>query len=221
MKSYDWIERHVRAQPDAERAFERLPEVKTPQQLASLSDDRYLSVMSLRIFRAGLKHSLVDGKWPAFEQAFFGFDPNKLRLLSDEQLESYMHNAALIRHWGKIKSIRHNALMVRELSELHGGFGRFIAGWPVEDIIGLWALLKKQGAQLGGMSAALFLRMVGKDSFILSRDVIAALKAQGIIDKPPTAKRDLQRVQDAFNHWHQQSAKPLSHISMLLAFTVG
>lgn len=221
MKPYSWIEQHVRARPDAELAFSRLPEVLSNEQLVSLTDDRYLSAMSLRIFRAGLKHSLVDGKWPAFEQAFFGFDPFKLRLLSDEQLESHMHNKALIRHWGKIKSIRHNAVMVAELSEQHGGFGRFIADWPEADIIGLWALLKKQGAQLGGMSGALFLRMVGKDSFILSKDVVAALKAQGVIDKPPTAKRDLQKVQEAFNQWQQQSGKPLSHISMLLAFTVG
>ena len=34
-------------------------------------DDRYLSDMwPRRIFRAGLKYSLVDGKWPAFEEVF-------------------------------------------------------------------------------------------------------------------------------------------------------
>lgn len=221
MKNYAWIVQHLRERADAERAFAQLPEVKTAAQLIQLSDDRYLSTLCRRVFRAGLRHALVDSKWPAFEEAFFGFDPLKLSFMSDEQLEARMHNKALIRHWGKIKSIRINALMVHELSQTHGGFGRFIAAWPEENIIGLWALLKKRGAQLGGQSGASFLRMVGKDTFRLSPDVVAALKAQGIIDRMPTAQRDLQKVQEAFNTWRQQSGQPLSHISTLLAFTVG
>src|ERR1700730_12071890 len=50
----------------------RLPQPKTSAELASTSDDRYLSQMSLRIFRAGLKHSVVDAKWPAFEEVVHG-----------------------------------------------------------------------------------------------------------------------------------------------------
>ncbi len=221
MKKYQWIVQHVRNRDNADVAFSRLPEVKTPEQLRAISDDRYLSAMCRRVFRAGLKHSLVDSKWPVFEQAFFDFDPIKLSYLSDEQLEAHMQNKALIRHWGKIKSIRANALMLCEQAEQHGSFGQLIADWPGEDIIGLWALLKKQGAQLGGQSGAAFLRMVGKDTFRLSPDVVAALKAQGVVDKMPTSKRDLQLVQDAFNTWQQQGGQPMAHISMLLAFTVG
>ncbi|MFT6914462.1 MAG: 3-methyladenine DNA glycosylase Tag [Motiliproteus sp.] len=221
MKDYAWIIQHVREGADAERAFAQFPVVATVDQLIRLSDDRYLSTLCRRVFRAGLKHSLVDSKWPAFEEAFFGFDPLKLSYMSDEQLEARMQNKALIRHWGKIKSIRVNAMLVHELSQTHGGFGQFIAAWPEDDIIGLWALLKKRGAQLGGQSGAAFLRMVGKDTFRLSPDVVAALKAQGIVDRMPTAQRDLKNVQAAFNTWRQQSGQPLSHISMLLAFTVG
>ncbi len=221
MKKYQWIVQHVRNRDNADVAFSRLPEVKTPEQLRAISDDRYLSAMCRRVFRAGLKHSLVDSKWPVFEQAFFDFDPIKLSYLSDEQLEAHMQNKALIRHWGKIKSIRANALMLCEQAEQHGSFGQLIADWPGEDIIGLWALFKKQGAQLGGQSGAAFLRMVGKDTFRLSPDVVAALKAQGVVDKMPTSKRDLQLVQDAFNTWQQQGGQPMAHISMLLAFTVG
>ena len=44
----------------------RLTQPLSPAELKAVSDDRYLSQMSLRIFRAGLKHSLVDAKWPAF-----------------------------------------------------------------------------------------------------------------------------------------------------------
>jgi len=51
----------------------RLTQPRSPVELKALTDDRYLSQMSLRIFRAGLKHSLVDAKWPAFEEVFEGF----------------------------------------------------------------------------------------------------------------------------------------------------
>lgn len=214
---------HQAQQHHPQRSLETLlgPEPLTEPALAAVPDDRLFSDMTRRIFRAGLKHSLVDAKWPAFEQAFFGFDPRKVQLLSDEQIEAMMQNDALIRHLGKLKAARVNALMVAELSDAHGGFGRFLAGWPVTDIVGLWALLKKQGAQLGGNSGAYFLRMVGKDTFMLTDDVVTALKAQGVVDKKPSAQRDLKQVQAAFNHWHQESGRPMCQISRVLAFSIG
>ena len=80
----------------------RLPQPKTPKQIADTPDDRYLSQMSLRVFRAGLKHSLVDAKWPAFEEVFHGFDPRRIRAMSDEALEKLLGDTRLIHHWGKL-----------------------------------------------------------------------------------------------------------------------
>ena len=54
---------------------QRLPAPKSVPALRAFGDDRYLSQMSLRIFRAGLRHSMVDGKWPAFEEVFHGSEP--------------------------------------------------------------------------------------------------------------------------------------------------
>lgn len=221
MKTFKWIYEHVAAHKSGEDIETLMPETKSADEIRSISDDRMLSEMSRRIFRAGLKHSVVDAKWPAFETAFFYFDPEKICLMSDEQLENLMQNEQIIRHWGKIKSVRANAMMVNELAEKHGSFAAFIADWPGQDIVSLWALLKKQGQQLGGRSGAYFLRQVGKDTFLLTDDVVAALKAQGLIDKAPTAKRDLQKVQDQFNAWQQESGRPMAHISRLLSYTVG
>jgi len=89
------------------------------------------------------------------------------------------------------------------------------------DIIGLWQWLKKHGNQMGGMSGSRFLRLAGKDTFLLTNDVNAVLKSMDIIDKPPTAKRDLVRVQEAFNVWREQSGRPLAEISRIISFTVN
>jgi 3-methyladenine DNA glycosylase Tag len=189
--------------------------------LRQLPDDRVFSVMTRRIFRAGLKHALVDAKWPAFEQAFYHFNPEAVQEMSDEMLEDLMQNDRIIRHFGKIKATRENAMLMVELAQSHGSAAAMIADWPEEDIIDLWALLKKRGKQLGGNSAAYFLRMLGKDTFMLTDDVVVALKAQGVIDKKPTAQRDLKQVQAAFNEWRAQSGRPLCQISRLLAHSIG
>ena len=63
--------------------------------------------------------------------------------------------------------------------------------------------------------------MLGKDTFVLTDDVVAALKAQGVVDKKPTGQRDLAAVQTAFNQWRSESGRPLCQISRLLAYTVG
>ena len=221
MKSFKWIYEHAQNHKTGEDIEALLPQPLAREQLAVVPDDRILSDMMRRVFRAGLKHSLVDGKWPEFEKAFFGFDPEKISLMSDEQLENMMQNDKIIRHWGKIKAVRANAFMVSSVAEKEGSFARFLAQWPEADVISLWAFLKKEGSQLGGNSGPYFLRMIGKDTFILTDDVVAALKAQGVIEKKPTAKRDLQKVQDAFNQWQQESGRPMSQISRLLSYTVG
>ena len=75
--------------------------------------------------------------------------------------------------------------------------------------------------QLGGLSAPRFLRMVGKDTFVPSYDVVAALNAQKLVDKAPTSLRDLAIVQNAFNQWHAESGRPMCQLSQMLAFTVN
>ena len=222
MKDFDWMYQHVLERFGTAEAVESLlPRPKTARQLKAGEDSYYLSTMSRRVFRAGLKHSLVDGKWPAFERAFFQFKPLRVAMMSDEELDGLMGNTDIIRHWNKIKSVRNNAAFLLEIAEQHGNVGRWLADWPESNIVGLWTLLKKEGAQLGGNSGPSFLRMAGKDTFMLTDDVVVALAAQGIVDKKPTSQKDLQATQQAFNHWQQQSGRPLCHISRLLSMTVN
>lgn len=198
-----------------------LPVVKTPTQLRKPNDAFYFSAMIRRIFRAGLKHSLVDAKWPAFEEAFFGFDPEKLVLMPDTMLEARMQDTRLIRHWGKMKAIRHNAQLVLDLSREYGSMGKWVAAWPADDTVGMWQLLKKRGKQLGGHSGAAYLRMVGRDTWYPTEDVTAVLKSHRVIDKSLSSQRDQRAAQAVFNQWQRQSGRPQAHISKIIAMTVG
>jgi 3-methyladenine DNA glycosylase Tag len=110
---------------------------------------------------------------------------------------------------------------VLDVARERGSFGALISDWPCDDIVGLWKYLAKHGAQLGGLSAPRLLRMIGKDTFVPSDDMVAALKAQGIVDKTPTSLKELAAVQDAFNQWQAQSGRPLCQLSVMLAHTVN
>ncbi|WP_437880601.1 DNA-3-methyladenine glycosylase I [Pseudomonas sp. LRF_L74] len=222
MRDYQWLHEYCLNRFGSAAALEAiLPQAKTAAQLRKVADDRYLSMLALRVFRAGLKHSVVDAKWPAFEQVFFGFDPEKVVLMGGEHIERLMQDDRLIRHLGKLKSVPRNAQMVLDIQKEKGSFAAFIADWPVTDIVGLWKYLAKHGNQLGGLSAPRFLRMVDKDTFIPTDDMVAALKAQEIIDKAPTSLKELAAVQAVFNQWHEQSGRPLCQLSVMLAHTVN
>jgi len=222
MHDYRWLHEYCLNRFGSAAELEaRLPQARSAEELRAVGDDRYLSLLSLRVFRAGLKHSLVDAKWPAFEEVFFAFAPHKVVLMGEEHLERLMQDERLIRHLAKLKSVPRNAQFVLDVAREHGSFGAWLADWPASDITGLWRYLAKHGCQLGGLSAPRFLRMAGKDTFIPTDDVVAALKAQGIVDKAPTSQRDLAAVQAAFNEWQEQSGRSLCQLSMMLAWTVN
>lgn len=219
---YQWLYEYVLRRKGSIQELEAsLPTPLSEQELIAVPDDRYLSLMTQRVFRAGLRHAMVDARWPAFEEAFWGFDPEKMVLLSAEHIERHMQNKALIRHLGKLRSIPRNAQMVLDISREYGGFGRFLAQWPSNDIVGLWLLLRKRGYQLGGYSTPGFLRMAGKDTFLITTDVVAALVAHGIIERTPTSQSALRDVQNAFNQLQQDSGRPLCQLSAMLAWTVN
>lgn len=197
----------------------RLPVPRSEAELRALPESRYLSQMSLRIFRAGLKHELVDAKWPAFEAAFQGFDPDACAALPDEAIEELLADRRLIRNLPKLRAVRANAAAIIDL-RAEGGIGAWIAGWPCEDIVGLWDEIGRRFQQMGGRSAPMLLRMVGKDSFVLSDAVIRGLIHWGVIAAEPKGKAERAAVQRQLNAWAAETGLPLCQLSMTLAMSL-
>lgn len=198
-----------------------LPQSLTSDEYQEYSDDRLLSAMSKQIFQSGFVWKVVEAKWPAYEQAFFGFDPVKILLMSPEQLDARASDPALIRHEKKTRAIYDNALMVKEIAAEHGSLARYIGLWPGEEITALWQVLKKRGARLGGNTGPYFLRATGKDTFLLTSDVEAYLRATGLVDAGLATQKGLAQAQAAFNHWQAESGRTLAQISRIIAFGVG
>lgn len=190
-------------------------------ELASIPDHRWLSSMTKCVFQAGFNWKVVENKWSGFEAAFDGFDIGRCRMMNDVWFDELVKDQRIIRNAQKIEAVQRNAEFVSDRASQAGGFGAFVAGWPTTEYYGLLQVLKAEGSRLGGTTGQYFLRFMGKESFILSRDVVARLIAEGVIDKPPTSKRALESVQDAFNTWKAQSGNSLNVISRVLAQSIG
>lgn len=93
---------------------------------------------------------------------------------------------------------------------------------PHTILLSCLSYLKQRGARLGGNTGPRVLRLVGIDSFILSTDVLQALRQADIgLYGSAASMKDLQLIQSAFNIWHKQTQLPYTHLSKILAFSVG
>ncbi len=198
----------------------RIPKVKSRKALKSADDRFYFNIISFRVFSTGLKRSMVEGKWPAFQEVFRDFEPRRVRAMNDEDLEALMNDTRIIRHWGKIRATHHNSGAICQVAEEFGGFGAYIADWPAEDIDGLWLDLSKRFKHLGGRSAPLVLRFVGKDTYMPSPDAIRALRHFALYDGDGKGKREMRKIGGIITDLAKTNGKRLSEISMTLAVAV-
>jgi len=222
MRSFDEIFRIAAERKGGSKKLEAsLERPKSARQLAAIGDDRWLSCMTRCIFQAGFNWKVVENMWPGFEAAFDGFDVGRCAMLNDDDFVRLTSDTRIVRNGAKIRSVQINAVFISQLAKERGSAAKVFAEWPAEDYVGLLDLLKKRGDRLGGASGQYFLRFMGKDSFILSRDVTARLIAEGVIDKAATSQKAMASVQDAFNTWRRQSGRSLTEISRVLAMSTG
>ncbi|MFC3225783.1 DNA-3-methyladenine glycosylase I [Marinibaculum pumilum] len=221
MRRFAEIEKQAAARKGGPKALKALlPEVKPAAELRSIPDDRWLAAMTRGIFQSGFSWKVIENKWPGFEAAFHRFEPGRNALMSDEELDALTRDARIVRNAQKIASVRENAGFLLDLAREHGSAAACFADWPNQDFAGLLALLKKRGSRMGGNTGPYMLRTMGRDSYILTRDVTAALIREGVIDKPPGGAKAMAAVQAAFNAWAAESGHGLAAISRILALSV-
>ena len=222
MQSFDAIYDIAAERQGGRDALEAKLEPPLPvAELAAIPDDRFLSCATKCIFNAGFNWKVVENMWPGFEAAFDGFDIGRCAMLNDDDVARLVSDTRIVRHGGKIRAVQENAVFMRELAAEHGSAAKFFAGWPPTDEAGLLELLKKRGSRLGGNTGQYFLRFMGMDGYILSRDVVARLIAEGVIDKQPTSRAAMAKVQAAFNQWAGESGRSMKEISRTLAMSTG
>jgi 3-methyladenine DNA glycosylase Tag len=206
----------------AEALARLLPAKPDPKVLLKLRDDRVLAEMTKRVFSAGFAWSVIESKWPGFEEAFLSFEPARLASEPDEFWHQLTKDARIVRNGAKIMSVRDNARFVLDVAKEHGSFGKFLSTWPPSNEVGLLEVLSKRGSRLGGATGQMLLRFLGYDAFVTSKDVVACLRDAGLdITESPTSKRDLLKIQEQFNAWAKESGLPYRRLSLICAMSIG
>jgi 3-methyladenine DNA glycosylase Tag len=202
--------RAERRKGGAEALARLLPPTPDPKALAR------------RVFSAGFAWSIIEAKWPGFEEAFLDFEPGRLTLAPDDYWDALLKDTRIVRNGAKIMSVRANAGFVRDIAREHGSFGKLLATWPSSDEIGLLDLLATRGSRLGGNTGQMLLRFLGWDCFVTSKDVVACLRDAGVdVAEEIKSKRDLAKVQAQFNAWAEETGLPYRHLSRICAMSTG
>lgn len=93
-------------------------------------DDRlFFEMLILEGAQAGLNWETILKRRQAYRDAFYNFEPQKVALMTDEQLEVLRHDAGIIRHRLKIFSTRTNARVFCKLQDAFGSFDTYVWGF--------------------------------------------------------------------------------------------
>jgi len=222
LESFDTLyQRAVERKGGIKQLNSLLPCSENQTALLTLADDRYLAAFTKKVFQSGFVWRVVEKKWPDFEEVFFNFNIEKILMMPDDMLERKACDPKIIRNFNKVKTIKANAQMIFEAQQNGYTFAEFIHQWPTDNIIGLWAHLKKHGSRLGGNTGPYALRALGKDTFLLSRDVESYFRAHDLISGGIQTKASLTTIQNAFNQWQLESDLSLAQLSRLVAYATG
>lgn len=87
-------------------------------------------LLLLEGFQAGLSWITVLKKRERYREVLFGFDPERLAVMSDEYLESLMQDPGIIRNRLKLKAARQNAQAWLRLEDPLALLWSFVGGTP-------------------------------------------------------------------------------------------
>lgn len=91
---------------------------------------RLFELLLLEGFQAGLAWITVLKKRERYRQVLFGFDAQRLAVLSDDEIEALMQDPGIIRNRLKLKAARQNAQAWLRLDDPVGLLWSFVDGVP-------------------------------------------------------------------------------------------
>ena len=84
MRTFQEIFEISAGRQDGAAALEaKLGKPRSAEELAAIPEDRWLAELSKFVFRTGLNWSVIENKWPGFEEEFHGFDIGRCAMMDD------------------------------------------------------------------------------------------------------------------------------------------
>lgn len=131
------------------------PKQITPTKLAD-----YLEVLTKAVFESGMSWKVIENKWPGFQVAFHGFDPETVATLSPDQVDALTSDTRIVRNRRKIDATIHNAGVMLDLEREFGGFQNYLRRQGE-----FWATvadMRKRFKHVGDFGAYYFLYVIGE-----------------------------------------------------------
>lgn len=97
-----------------------------PDQIANATLADCLNVMSRAVFQAGLSWAAIAKHWETYETAFEGFDPARVALYGEADVQRLMETPNVLHSARKIAATIENAKTLIELDREHGGFRAYL-----------------------------------------------------------------------------------------------
>ena len=147
-------------------------------------DPRYLfEMICLEGAQAGLSWWTVLQKREHYRKVFHNFDPKKVAKMTDVQLEKLVLDPGIIRHRGKIWSVRANAIAWLTLENPVDWLWSFVGGQPIHTHYQALADFPTQTPESDALSKAL--RKAGFN-FVGSTTMYAFMQAVGMVEDHTT-----------------------------------
>ncbi len=121
--------------------------------------ERGYAALVRAVFEAGLHPSVVATRWPAFTEAFAGFDPQVAASLDDARVAAMARDARLVRNRSKLQASVANAQRLLALESEHGSLEAWLA--TLGDRQAVLVALQEHFVRVGPSVAERILELLG------------------------------------------------------------
>ncbi len=147
-------------------------------------DDRHLfEMLILEGAQAGLSWETILKRREGYREAFHDFDPQKVSVMSDQELEALRQNPAIIRNRLKIYSTRQNARVFLQIQKEFGSFEAylwaFVQNTPIKNHWKNFSEVPAKTSESDALSKDL--KKLGMN-FVGSTIIYAFMQAVGMVD---------------------------------------
>jgi DNA-3-methyladenine glycosylase I len=107
-------------------------------------DQKHFEMLILEGAQAGLNWETILKKRDGYREAFHEFDPRKVAVMGDEDLEALLQNPNIIRNRLKVFAARKNAIAFLQIQQEFGSFDRYV--WSFVDgkpILNAWKTIQE------------------------------------------------------------------------------
>ena len=134
--------------------------MEPPKQVKAEKPAEYLEVLTKAVFESGMSWKVIEAKWPGFQEAFHGFDPERIVDFSPDEIDALTSDTRIVRNRRKIESTIHNAATMLELEREFGSVRAYLQSKP--DFWDLVKDMRKRFKHVGDFGAYYFLYVVGE-----------------------------------------------------------